>query len=271
MVEEIYRVENLEFSYGKAKVIKGINVSIKKGDFIGIIGPNGSGKSTFVKILTRVLKEYTGKIYFRGKELKNIKLSEFSKYISFLPSSIPVYFPYKVVEFVLMGRYPHLSKIERTKKEEMEIVEKTIEKLGITEIKNKKVFELSEGEKQFVFLAQLLAQDSEVLVLDEPISHLDIGHRFKIMDILEKLNKNGKTIITILHDLNIASEYSKKILLFKDGKIYRQGKVEKVIDYRIIEDVYNTKVLVYKNPFTEKPYVFGIPERCSHPDFKTNG
>ena len=271
MVEEIYRVENLEFSYGKVKVIKGINVSIRKGDFFGIIGPNGSGKSTFVKILTRVLKGYTGKIYFRGKELKNIKLSEFSKYVSFLPSSIPVYFPYKVEEFILMGRYPHLSKTERVKKEDIRIVEKTIEKLGISEIKNKKVFELSEGEKQFVFLAQLLAQDSEVLVLDEPISHLDIGHRFKIMDILEKLNKNGKTIITILHDLNIASEYSKKILLFKDGRIYKQGRVEKVIDYRIIEDVYRTKVLVYKNPFTEKPYVFGIPERFSPSDLKTNG
>jgi len=271
MVEEIYRIENLEFSYGKVKVIKGISISVRKGDFVGIIGPNGSGKSTFVKILTRVLKGYTGKIYFRGKELKNIKLSEFSKYISFLPSSIPIYFPYKVVEFVLMGRYPHLSKMERVKKEDLEIVEKTIEKLGISEIKNKKVFELSEGERQFVFLAQLLVQNSEVIILDEPISHLDVGHRFKIMDILEKLNRDGKTIITILHDLNIASEYSRKLLLFKDGRIYRQGKVEEVIDYRIIEDVYNTKVLVYKNPFTEKPYVFGIPEKFSHSDFRTNG
>lgn len=261
MVEEIYRIENLEFSYGKTPTLKNIDISIKKGEFIGIIGPNGSGKSTFAKVITKILKDYRGKIFFKEKEMREIEISDFSKYVSFLPSFISVYFPYTVEEFVLMGRYPHLSKLESVKKEDIEIVKKTLETLGIIELRNKKVFELSEGEKQFVFLAQVLVQNSEVIVLDEPTSHLDIGHRFKIMDILNKLNQEGTTIITILHDLNLASEYSSHLFLFKDGTIYKHGKAEEVIDYKIIEDVYQTKVLVYRNPHSKKPYVFGIPEK----------
>ncbi|HOV22098.1 MAG TPA: ABC transporter ATP-binding protein [bacterium] len=261
MVEEIYKMENLEFSYGKNRVIKGINVSIKKGDFVGIIGPNGSGKSTFVKILTKILQNYKGNVFFKGTELKKISLPQLSKDVSFLPSSINVYFPYTVFEFVLMGRYPHLSKFEKIRVADYEIVEEVLEKLGIKKLSNKKLFELSEGERQFVFLAQLFAQKTEVIILDEPISHLDIGHEFKIMDILEKYNEKGITIITILHNLNISSEYSKCIFLFKDGKILKEGKVEEVIDYKTIEEAYETKVIVHKNPFSGKPYVFGIPEK----------
>jgi len=253
---EIYKIENLSFSYGKNEVLKNINLSIDKGDFVGIVGPNGSGKTTFLKILAKILTPNKGNIFYKGKELKKIKNIEYAREVGYLPSEIKFTFDIKVKDFLILGRYPFLG---RFREESEDFVYEIGEIFNIKDFFENKISQLSEGEKQRIYIAQIIVQNSETILLDEPTSHLDIGYQFGIMDILKKLNDNGKTIICILHDLNISACYCSKIILLNKGEIYKVGSPEEVLTYENIEVVYNTKVLVYKNPFTEKINVFGIP------------
>ena len=252
----IYEVRNLKFSYGKNRVLKNINFEIYKGEFVGIVGPNGSGKTTFLKVLSKILISFDGYVFYKGKDLKKIRNIDYAKEVAYLPSEIKITFNIDVFDFLTLGRFPFLG---RFGKEKEGIIEEVGIKLDIKKFFKKKINELSEGEKQRIYIAQIIIQNPEVILLDEPTSHLDIGYQFQIMDILKKLNEKGITIIGIFHDLNLASCYCSKLILFKSGEIYKKGNVEEVLTYQNIEDVYNTKVLVYKNPFTKKINVFGLP------------
>jgi iron complex transport system ATP-binding protein len=253
---EIYAVENLSFSYGKNEVLRNINAKIYKGEFVGIVGPNGSGKTTFLKLLAKILKGNKGNIFYKGRELKKIKNIDYAREVGYLPSEIKLTFDMKVKDFLILGRYPFIG---RFKKEPEDVIYRTGEIFNIKNFFEKKMSQLSEGEKQRIYIAQLIVQNSETILLDEPTSHLDIGYQFGIMDILKALNNNGKTIICILHDLNLSACYCSKIILLNKGEVYKIGSPEEVLTYENIEVVYNTKVLVYKNPFTNKINVFGIP------------
>ncbi|MFN4227845.1 MAG: ABC transporter ATP-binding protein [Candidatus Ratteibacteria bacterium] len=253
---KIYEVKNLYFSYGKNLVLKDLNTEILEGEFIGIVGPNGSGKTTFLKILSKILSPQKGIVLFKGEDIKNFKNIDYAKKVGYLPSEIKFSFEIKVIDFLSFGFFPYIG---RFGKENKEIIEQISERLNIKGLLESKITQLSEGEKQRIYIGQILVQNPEVILLDEPTSHLDIGYQFQIMDILKDLNEKGLTIISIFHDLNLASNYCSKIILFKNGEIYKQGNVEDVLTYQNIEEVYNTRVLVYKNPFTKKINIFGIP------------
>ncbi len=253
---KIYEIKNLSFSYGKNKVLKNLNVDIFKGEFVGIVGPNGSGKTTFLKILANILIPDEGYVFYKGEKLEKIKNIEYSKEVAYLPSEIKLTFDIKVCDFLLLGRYPFSGRFGKEKREILNQVSKT---LNVENFLAKNLNQLSEGEKQRIYIAQVIIQNPETILLDEPTSHLDIGYQFGIMDILKELNEKGITVIGVFHDLNIAACYCSKIILFKNGEIYKSGKVEEVLTYQNIEEVYNTKVLVYKNPFTKKINVFGLP------------
>jgi len=257
---ELIKVENLTFDYGKKGILKNILFSIKKEEFVGIIGPNGAGKTTLIRILSRISQPVSGKVYYKGLDIHNIPPVLFSREVSFLPSNLDIYFSYTVAEFVSMARFPFTGRFGKFTEKDREIVENILELLEIDNLRNMKIWELSEGEKQRTFLAQAIAQKPSLLILDEPTAHLDIGHQFAIMDLLQKLNEEEHiTILTVLHDLNLASEYCNKLFLLNEGRIFIQGIPEKVLTYENIEKVYNTKVLVDMNPLTKKPYVFGLP------------
>ena len=254
------RINNVSFSYGRDRIIRDLSAEIKDGEFLGIIGPNGSGKTTLLKIITRILKPSSGRIYLDGEDIGKTPAGRYARKVSFLPSGIDVSFTYTVEEFVSMGRFPHTGRYGSLSERDRKTVSTVLEKLGIGDYDDRKIQELSDGERQRVFLAQAIAQEPRLLVLDEPTSHLDIGHIFKIMDVIRNLNRSGITVISVLHDLNLASEYCSRLLMLRSGEVFCHGTVEEVLTFQNIEQVYETRVLVYRNPHSGKPYVFGIPE-----------
>lgn len=257
----ILEFRNVCAGYGKDEIIHNISFKLKKGFFLGIIGPNGSGKSTLLKVVTKVLKQYKGEIFFNDVDIKKISNQEFAKKISFLPSDIEISYPYTVSELLIMARYPFLSGLQNPSTKDIDTINTIAQQMGLVKFLDRTIFQMSEGEKQRVLLAQCLAQEPELLILDEPTSHLDIGFQFGFLDLLKKLqHQSNLSILTVLHDLNLASQYCDNLLLLENGSMVKFGDAEQVINYDIIEKVYKTNVLVYPHPISKKPYVFGVPE-----------
>jgi iron complex transport system ATP-binding protein len=252
-------IKKLNFSYDSDRVLKDLSAEVKDGELLGIIGPNGSGKTTLLKLITKILKPSSGNLFFDEAKICEIPAGEYAKKVAYLPSDINISFSFSVEEFVSMGRFPHTGRYGRLSASDKKTIKNAMNEFEIGRYADRNIWELSDGEKQRVFLAQTVAQEPSLLILDEPTSHLDIGHSFKILDIIKKLNGDGLTVITVLHDLNLASEYCSRLLLLKDGEIFSQGSAEEVLTYQNVEEVYDTKALVYKNPYSKKPYVFGIP------------
>ena len=248
--------KNLKFSYYDTPVLKNLNFEIKKNSFISILGPNGAGKSTIVKLISKVLTGYGGEILVEGQNIKNLSQIEIAKKIAVVPQSTSIGFNFSVFETVMMGRYPYLSRFKSESQEDHKIVTEVM-KVTRTEIfKDKNYNELSGGEKQRVIIAQTLVQNSPIIILDEPTSHLDINFQIEFMELFFSLFKNSqKTIIGIFHDINLAIQYSEKIMLLKDGDIFCYGNVEEVITRTNMMSVFNSDVFIGKNPFTGKLYV----------------
>lgn len=255
-MNDILTIKNISGGYRKEEVIKGLSLNIKAGDFLGIIGPNGSGKSTLLKLMTRVLAPYSGDIEFSGVNIKNINLKKFCRKTAFVPQDTATDFSFSVLEIVLMGRIPHLGRLQTETKKDFNIAGDALSMTDSLLLKEKLIDELSAGERQRIFIARALAQEPELLLLDEPTAHLDIGHQIQILDLLRKLNReNGLTIVIVLHDLNLASQYCNRIVLLNQGQIFIEGSPGEVLTYQNIEAVYNTIVVVLKNPSSAKPYV----------------
>ncbi|MDD5561315.1 MAG: ABC transporter ATP-binding protein [Candidatus Omnitrophica bacterium] len=259
-MKEILKINNVCGGYFKEEIIKGISLDVKKGDFLVIIGPNGSGKTTLLRLATRVLPLSKGEILYKDKNISAMDLKEFCRRVAFVSQDTSIGFPFTVMELVLMGRIPHLKRLQFESKRDIEIA---TEKLFLTDtlnLKDKRIDELSAGERQRVIIARALAQEPELLFLDEPTAHLDIGHQVQTLDLLKKLNrKNSLTIVMILHDLNLASAYSNRIALLDQGVIFKEGKPEEVLTYQNIEAVYKTVVLVNDNSVTGRPNVALVP------------
>ncbi len=256
----ILEFKNVYAGYGKKNVLMDINFKLQKGSFTGIIGPNGSGKSTILKVATRVLKKNSGTVLFNEVEIEEIPLKDFATGISYLPSDIGIAYPYSVNELLLMARYPFHPGLRSSTEKDSQIIKSIAEKMDLIHLLEKSIFQLSEGEKQRVLLAQCLVQQPELIILDEPTSHLDIGYQFSFLDLLKSLQRDTElSILMVLHDLNLASQYCDFLVLLDSGKIVKSGTPHEVLKYEILEQVYKTNLLVYQHPLSKKPYVFGVP------------
>jgi len=256
----LLEINNVSGGYYKEDVIKGITLDVKAGDFLVVIGPNGSGKTTLLRLATRVLALSNGEILYNNENIARMDLKEFCRKVAFVSQDISTGFSFTVMELVLMGRIPHLKRLQFEGKRDIEIA---TEKLFLTDtlsLKDKRIDELSAGERQRVIIARALAQEPELLLLDEPTSHLDIGHQIQTLDLLKRLNlRNNLTIVMILHDLNLSGAYANRIALLDKGIIFKEGSPEEVLTYQNIEAVYKTIVLVDKNPVTGKPNLLLVP------------
>lgn len=259
-MKALLKIANLSGGYYGQDIIRGVSLDIERGDFMGVIGPNGSGKTTLLRLCSRILAIRAGRIYFDNADIARMGLKEFCRKVAFVSQDTSGSFSLSVAELVLMGRIPHLKRLQFETKKDLVIAEEALALTGSAELKEKMINELSAGERQRVIIARALAQEPALLLLDEPTSHLDIGHQIQIMDLLKKLNhRNNLTIVMVLHDLNLASAYCNRICLLDEGKISREGAPEEVLTYQNIEAVYKTIVVVNVNPVTKKPNVILVP------------
>jgi len=256
----LLKIDKITAGYAKENVINNMSLEVNEGDFLGLIGPNGSGKTTLLRVATRIIHPYRGNIFLKQTDIFTMPLKEFCRTIAFVAQDMETNFSFTVMEIVLMGRIPHLRRMQFESKQDREIAENALALTDSSHLKNKMIDELSAGERQRIIIARALAQEPRLLFLDEPTSHLDIGHQIQILDLLTKLNRTQKlTIVMVQHDLNLASSYCNRIALLSAGTIFTHGTPNDVLTYQNIEAVYKTVVLVNENPLTNKPNIVLVP------------
>lgn len=258
--EDILEVESLSCGYEGRAVVEDFSFSFKRGAFLGVIGPNGAGKTTLFKAISKILKPMSGCIRYDGADLSRISAMRLARDVAVLPQLLEIPFSFSVEEFVMMGRYPHLGRFHAAKREDMDKVADAMKSAEVSHLARRMIKNLSGGERQRVLFAQALAQEPRLMLLDEPVSHLDIRHQVELLDLLKRLNKRGLTVIVTLHDLNLASEYCDELILMDEGRISAKGAPEEILTYQTIEKVYKTPVIVKENPVSKKPYVFLVSE-----------
>jgi len=237
------KLENISFAYETLPVLKDISLSTREQDFIGLIGPNGSGKSTLLKIMGAILKPDSGSVQFKESSLPKINKKLFAQSVSWIPQDHPMVFPFKVSEIVLMGRHPYLSPLSFESEEDFEISRRAMETTMTSQFADRYFNEISGGEKQRVMIASALAQDPEMMLLDEPTAALDLKYQIQILSILKNLNARHKmTLVMAMHDLNLASSFCNRLILLDEGQIVRDGTPEQVLKKDILEQVYGIEV-----------------------------
>ena len=234
-------VKNVSKQYGNKFVVKGVSLKIPKQKITAFIGPNGAGKSTLLSMISRLIKKDEGEILIDGKELGACKSNDLAKKISILKQSNHINLRLTVRELVSFGRFPYSS--GRLTKEDQRHVDEAIRYMGLEEIEHKFLDQLSGGQKQRAFIAMVIAQDTEYILLDEPLNNLDMKHSVQIMKMLRKLvDELGKTIVIVLHDINFASVYADYVVAMKDGELVHVGPTDQVIDRSVLKDVYDMDI-----------------------------
>lgn len=229
-------VKNLSFSLGKKEILQEISLSVKRGEFVGIIGPNGSGKSTLLKTIYRVLQPQAGEISVLGRRLQDISLSESARLMAVMGQFHKVNFDFTVEDMVMMGRIPHQGISGRLSARDRQAVERALSQAGIEKLAKRRFAALSGGEQQRVVLARALAQEPRLLLLDEPTNHLDIRYQMQIMEIAAGL---GVGVLAVLHDLNLAAMYCQRLYVLKAGRLMAAGTPCEILTPKLINDVYD--------------------------------
>jgi len=242
--------------YDTSLVLKDASMQINSGDFVGIVGPNGSGKSTLLRTISRILQPFYGKVLLKGEDIYHIPVAEIAKKMAVLTQEPGLDFPFAARDVVTMGRLPHIKRFAREGAKDMEAIARAMDLTDTAELADRQVNELSGGEKQRVLLARALAQEPEILLLDEPTSYLDLNYQIEIMELLARLRREyGLTIVTILHDLNLASRYCDYLVVLKQGSIHAVGTPYQVVTADTIKEVYGCEVRVEYPDSARHPYI----------------
>lgn len=240
-------IDSVSFNYDKKALFDNLSLDIPKGKFVSIIGPNGCGKSTLLKLIANELQYKRGKISIEGQDSKDLSPKDLSKILAFNRQQVNQVFPFTCLDYVLMGRRPHKKQFEDYTKEDLEIVEHAFKETETTSFIEKKLNELSGGELQRINLAKVLTQNTSILLLDESFSAMDIYHTIKSLELLRNRLSEGKSIVCVMHDLNLVYRFSDYIILMKEGQVYAKGAPNDVLTETNIEAVYGIQVEYIKN------------------------
>ncbi len=248
------KTKDLNISYGNLDIVKDLNLEIPKGKITTIIGANGCGKSTILKTIARILQPKSGDIFINDKNIKDQSSKELAKTMAVLPQSPQAPSGLTVEELISYGRFPHQKGFGKMKKEDKDIVSWALEATGISEFRDRKIEALSGGQRQRAWIAMALAQQTDILVLDEPTTYLDLAHQLEVLNLLEELNKKqGTTIVMVIHELNNAARFADHMIGVKKGKIACQGSAYEVMTKENLKELFNIDAEIVSDPRTNKP------------------
>jgi iron complex transport system ATP-binding protein len=255
------QISQVYFSYLNSLVLHDINLSIMTGEMIGLLGPNGSGKTTLIKLVSGILKPKQGEIRLNGSGLSQLSRKSVARSLAVVPQQSHIPFAFTVSEVVMLGRIPFLKTFAEETRLDRQTVANAMQLVGINELKERRFDELSGGEQQKVILAMALAQQPQLLLLDEPTVHLDIAHQVETLDLVKRLNvEQGLTIIGAMHDLNLAALYFDRLILLKEGKVWADGTPTQVLTEDTIKDVFSASILVEPHAITGTPHIVVLPK-----------
>ncbi|HHV97386.1 MAG TPA: ABC transporter ATP-binding protein [Clostridiaceae bacterium] len=246
---KVLEIRELDFYIEDYHILKNINLSVSKGEFVGLIGPNGAGKTTLLKCINGINKG-KGQIIINNLKLEKLSAKKIAREVALMHQDTSVNFPFPAIDVVLSGRYPYLRFAEVESAEDYRIARKYMSYTNTLQFERKPITTVSGGERQRIFFAKILTQETDIILLDEPTSNLDIAHEEQIFRYCRDLCNKGKTVIAAVHDLKIASRYCSRLILLKDGEIIADGSVEEVLTKENISMAYGVKAIVYKNNFT---------------------
>jgi iron complex transport system ATP-binding protein len=249
-------IENIILDYGEQPVINDLSFQLHAGELLGLVGPNGCGKTSIIKSLSRVLSPSSGHILLDGKELTAISRNELACLIGVVPQNPYLPETFTVFEVVILGRNPHLGLLSGETARDIAVVWQAMEKTSITHLSKRRIGELSGGEKQRVTIARVLAQEPQVILLDEPTANLDIAQQIDILDLIAGMcrDQNIAGLIAI-HDLNIAAQYCSRIIMLKNGRVFVEGNPGEVITTENIREVFAAETTIYPHPENNLPMV----------------
>ncbi len=240
----------LGFAYGERRVLDAVSLTVAPGEIVGLLGPNGAGKSTLVRVVSGVLGGYTGRVLLGGSELAALSRREVARRVAVVPQEPRFDFPFTVLEIVLMGRHPHLSGLAFEAAEDLALARAALARAGAAELADRPIERLSAGERQRVVFARALAQAAPLLLLDEPVSFLDLRYQVELFDRVRELAAEGRAVLAVLHDLNLAAEYCNRVVLLKQGRVIAQGPTAEALSYLHLKAAYETEVYVDVNDLT---------------------
>lgn len=256
MPQPLLEAHAVTCGYGQDPVLKDVSFRLAPGDFVGVIGPNGCGKSTLIRAVTGVLRLESGRVDLEGQDVLRMPRREVARRVAVIPQDAGYMFGFTVLEMVMMGRTPHLRRLQRAAERDIALTEEALRQTDLMPLRDRKVTELSGGERQRAVIARALAQEPRLLLLDEPDSHLDIGHQIEIFDLIEALNRErGLTLLCVSHNLNLASAYCRKLMLMQQGRLTSIGAPEEIVTPDRIREVYGIKAVVQRSPVNGAPQI----------------
>ncbi|QRM56822.1 ABC transporter ATP-binding protein [Sinorhizobium sp. BG8] len=251
--------DSITIGYDRNTISTDLSVSIPDGSFTVIVGPNACGKSTLLRALSRLLAPSSGEVILDGKSIAHTPAKEVARRLGFLPQSSIAPDGITVVDLVARGRYPHQSFFRQWSRADEKAVIAAMEATRVTDLSDRPVDELSGGQRQRVWVAMALAQQTPILLLDEPTTFLDIAHQIELLDLLHDLNAAGRTIVAVLHDLNQACRYATHLIAMRQGRIANQGSPGDVVTEQLVEDVFGLPCVIIDDPVSSTPLI--VPRR----------
>ncbi len=254
--QTVIQIDAFSFSLGKKEILRDVSFTVRRGEYLSIVGPNGAGKTTLVKCIDRILTGGTGRIDVCGRPLGQYKQIELARRISYVPQADGRVSPFTVEQFVLMGRYPYLSPFSAIGKEDRREVRRAMQRTGTLEFADRLLGTLSGGERQKVYVAAALAQQTEILLLDEPTTFLDYRHQAEIRTLLGEINRvSGVTVVAVTHDLNHAVLQSDRIVALREGRVVFCGPAREVMKPDVLQQIYGTSLLLVDHPDAGMPVI----------------
>ncbi|MGW0860540.1 ABC transporter ATP-binding protein [Streptomyces sp. NPDC002690] len=244
--------------YGGRVVIDDLDVSIPSGVITTIIGPNGCGKSTLLRTLTRLLKPTSGTVVLDGEDIARLRTRDVAKKLGLLPQAPVAPEGLTVADLVARGRHPHQSWLRQWSSDDAAVVERALAMTGVAELADRSVDSLSGGQRQRVWISMTLAQGTDLLLLDEPTTYLDLAHAIDVLDLVDDLHESGCTVVMVLHDLNLATRYSDNLIVMRDGAILAQGHPQDVITADLLREAFGLRAEVIDDPVGDRPLIVPI-------------